>query len=155
MRSSKLLITIRKKRKHCPYKPGSVPHIGVASAIYLIRRLPYGSSILPSIAPNGIGRTALRRWFTRTCSLQTGQHDDYPPPGELLPHLLTLTQSVFDRGQSVGGHSLLPAPAVTSCWHFHQWSVLCCPDFPLVPYKTPAADRDTAFCLQKYKEVSE
>jgi len=48
-----------------------------------------------------------------------------------------------------GGRSLLPTPAVTDSWHFHQWSVLCCPDFPLV-HKAPATDRSTAFKLQNY-----
>ena len=125
----------------------------MVSAIYLLRKLPCGSSILPSIAPRGFGRTTLRQWYTRTCSLQTEQRDDHPSPGELLPHLLTLATSTKKacpckyRG---GGCFLLPAPAVADCWHFHQWSVLCCPDFPLVSFWTPAADRSTAFKMQRY-----
>ena len=69
--------------------------------------------------------------------------ESHPPSGGLLPHLLTLTLA--------GGCFLLPAPTVTGFWHFHQWSVLRCPDFPLVPFWTPAADRDTAFRLQRYE----
>ena len=78
-----------------------------ASVIYLLRRLPGGSSILPSIAPcepyptgrNGcrLGRTALGRWFTRTCSLQTEQPGSRLPTGGLLHRLLTLTPMIPSR----------------------------------------------------------
>ena len=38
------------KRKHCPYKPGSVPVFLLVPAIYLLRTSPCVSSVLPSIA---------------------------------------------------------------------------------------------------------
>ncbi len=40
----------RQKRKHCPYKPGSVPALLPVPAIYLLRTSPCASSVLPSIA---------------------------------------------------------------------------------------------------------
>lgn len=86
----------------------------------------------------GFGRTALNRWFTRTCSLQMEQPDGRPPTGGLLHRLLTLTPSAVSRplteARAGGGRSLLPYPIVADSWHFHQWSVLRCPDFPLVLY---------------------
>ena len=42
-----------KKRKHCPYKPGSVPPIRMASVIYLVYESPHSSSVLPSIVESG------------------------------------------------------------------------------------------------------
>ena len=93
------------------------------SVIYLLRRSPCGSSILPSIVL--LGRATLRRWFTWTCSPQMEQPADRPAAGGLLHHLLTLTLA--------GGYFLLPTPAVTNCFHFQKWGALCCPDFPLVP----------------------
>ena len=44
------LFTIHLKRKHCPYKPGSVPVMPLVPAIYLLRTSPCVSSVLPSIA---------------------------------------------------------------------------------------------------------
>ena len=40
----------KKKRKHCPYKPGSVLTQAPVPVIYLLRMLPCVSSVLPSIA---------------------------------------------------------------------------------------------------------
>ena len=139
--------SIFEKRKQSPYKPGPVPHTqGGASAIYLLRRLPYGSSILPSIVfrrirtdspqpmvyanlqpPDGTARRSPAGWWSLT------------PPSHPYPRM--------------GGYFLLPYPTVTNSWHFHQWSVLCCPDFPLVPQWTPATDRGSAFSVQRYKKI--
>ena len=60
------------------------------SAIYLRHESPHASSILPSIATK-VGRTALKQWFTRTCSLQMAQPTSHLVAGSLLHHLLTLT----------------------------------------------------------------
>ena len=97
-------------------------------AIYLLHESPHGWSILPSIVCLAtLGRTALRRWYTWTCSPQMEQHDCRQPPGGLLHHLLTLT--LFHKKQ--GGHSLLPYPTVANSLYFRKWGVLRCPDFPL------------------------
>ena len=110
------------------------------SVIYLVHESPHGSSVLPSTVAEAVGRATLRRWYTRTCSLQQAQPNDHPLAGGLLHHLLTLTCSI----RSTGGYFLLPSPTVTNSFHFQKWSALCCPDFPLVP-KTPATDRGSAF----------
>ena len=133
------------KRKQSPCKPGPVPLAGCLSFIYSAG-YPTALAFYPPSYPERFGRTALNRWYTRTCSLQMEQPDDHPPAGGLLHHLLTLTPW--------GGYFLLPDPAVTNCWHFHQWSVLCCPDFPLVPLWTPATDRGSAFSVQNYKKIT-
>ena len=110
------------------------------SVIYLVHESPHGSSVLPSTVAEAVGRATLRRWYTRTCSLQQAQPNDHPLAGGLLHHLLTLTCSI----RSTGGYFLLPSPTVTNSFHFQKWSALCCPDFPLVS-KTPATDRGSAF----------
>ena len=61
------------------------------SVIYLVHESPHGSSVLPSTVAEAVGRATLRRWYTRTCSLQQAQPNDHPLAGGLLHHLLTLT----------------------------------------------------------------
>ena len=65
------------------------------------------------------------------------QPDDHPSAGGLLHHLLTLTLA--------GGYSLLPTPTVTNSFYFQKWSVLCCPDFPLVSFDTSGRARALVF----------
>jgi len=67
-------------------------HKRAASAIYLRRTSPSGSSVLPSIVQK-LGQATLRRWFTRTCSLQQTQLAGRPvnwwslaPPSHPYPH---------------------------------------------------------------------
>ena len=130
---------------HFSFKKSSAP---VSRVLYPCGRLsfiyyagyPTSQAFYPPSCPEELGRTALQRWYTRTCSLQTEQPCDHPQAGGLLHHLLTLTPDAW------GGHSLLPYPAVTNSWHFHQWSVLCCPDFPLALI-VPATDRCTTFMI--------
>ena len=132
------ILSQKKKRKHCPYKPGSVPRLS--------RRLPFiysaGYPAAPAFYPpscrmalggqpsdDGIRELAASRRNSSTVIRRlVGSYPTFSP--------LPLNRS---------GYFLLPAPAVADCWYFRQWSVLCCPDFPLVPFWTPAADRDTAF----------
>ena len=93
--------------------------------IYLLRRSPYGSSILPSIVL--LGRAILRRWYTRTCSPQMEQPDDHPSTGGLLHHLLTLaitavvfffrhqlspTASTFRSGAPYAARTFLSCPVL-------------------------------------------
>ena len=82
----------KEKRKQCRYKPGSVtpPKRRRLSFIYSAC-CQTALAFYPPSYPEGFGRTALNRWYTRTCSLQMGQPDDHPPAGGLLHHLLTLT----------------------------------------------------------------
>ena len=139
------------KRKQSPYKPGSVPLARCLSFIYSAG-YPYGSSILPSIVSLKI----------RTDSPQPMVYANLQPPdGTALRSPAgwwSLTHTFSPLPKCMGGLFLLPYPAVTNSWHFHQWSVLCCPDFPLACICTPATDRCTAFECKgsanraKYKE---
>ena len=141
---SKFKTLISKERKHCHYKPGSVPTTSVP-VIYLLRTSPYVSSVLPSIAslknradnplmamvymnlqpPDGTARRSPAGWWSLT------------PPSHPYP---------FQDGR--GGRSLLPYPAVTNCFYFQKWGVLCCPDFPLAPKRH---QRQTAAVLPACK----
>ncbi len=78
------------KRKQSPCKPGSVPLAGCLPFIYSAG-YPTALAFYPPSYLERFGRTALNRWFTRTCSLQMEQPDDHPPAGGLLHHLLPLT----------------------------------------------------------------
>ena len=57
----------KKSWKQCLYKPGSVSRAGLLrrepSVIYLLRKSPCVSSILPSTVAM-VGRDALKRWYT-------------------------------------------------------------------------------------------
>lgn len=110
-----------------------------------------------------IGRAALKRRYTRTCSLQSAQPGDRPPAGSLLHYLLTLTLVRIPRPDQVrprnakhkGGYFLLPSPIVTNSFYFRKWSALCCPDFPLaqVPENNEPAIKPGHCCpykLQSY-----
>lgn len=57
---------------------------------------------------------------------------------------------LYPLGETDGGCFLLPYPAVTDSFYFRKWSALRCPDFPPAPLWMPAADRNTAFRMQKY-----
>ena len=113
------------KRKQSPCKPGPVPLAGCLSFIYSAGYptalafyppswlAPRTDSPQPMVyanlqPPDGTARRSPAGWWSLT------------PPSHPYPRM--------------GGHSLLPYPTVTNSWHFHQWSVLCCPDFPLVPH---------------------
>ena len=58
---------VKKSWKQCLYKPGSVSRAGLLrrepSVIYLLRKSPCVSSILPSTVAM-VGRDALKRWYT-------------------------------------------------------------------------------------------
>lgn len=100
-----------------------------------------------------IGRAALKRRYTRTCSLQSAQPGDRPPAGSLLHYLLTLTLVRIPRPDQVrprnakhkGGYFLLPSPIVTNSFYFRKWSALCCPDFPLAPQRCQRQSQNTVF----------
>ena len=142
---------------HCSYKPGSVsPHAGMMSVIYLLHESPHGSSVLPSIVV--LGRAALRRWYTRTCSPQPAQPSDHPLTGGLLHHLLTLTYPSISpykrenqRGKAVVffcRHILSPISST-----FRSEAPYAARTF-LSCREAPATDRNSAFWLQKYKKKS-
>ena len=132
------------KRKQSPCKPGPVPLAGCLSFIYSAGYptalafyppswlAPRTDNPQPMVyanlqPPDGTARRSPAGWWSLT------------PPSHPYPRM--------------GGHFLLPYPTVTNSWHFHQWSVLCCPDFPLVPLWTPATDRGSAFSVQRYKKI--
>ena len=92
-----------------------------------------------------LGRTALKRWYTRTCSLRTGQPDDHPPAGGLLHHLLTLTPC----GAVLFFSRIQPSP--TACTFTSEVSYAA-RTFLSHPPRMPATDRGTAFSLQSYKK---
>ena len=71
-----------------------------------------------------LGRAALKRRYTRTCSFQDTRLVRHRTTGGLLPHLLTLTLNNIRRSFSSAWsnpHGLLPVK---------KWNALCCPDFP-------------------------
>lgn len=79
----------QKKEKQSACKPGSVlPLVGEVPVIYLRRTSPHGSIVLPS---GSDGPPFNIRRYTRTFNLRNARHGRHRPPGELLPHLLTLT----------------------------------------------------------------
>lgn len=114
-------------------------------AIYLRRKSLYGSSVPPSVVAS-IGRTALRRRFTRTCSLQMAQHDSRLPPGSLLHYLLTLTHNVYGR---------LFSSAISYRHRHLPFSEVECPALPGLSSRTcqmPAADRGTVFTMSNTRQ---
>lgn len=132
----------KKKRTQYPCKPGSVPPqphgCTTVPAIYLRRKSLYGSSVPPSVVAS-IGRTALRRRFTRTCSLQMAQPDSHLPAGSLLHYLLTLTYNECRR---------LFSSAISYRHRQLPFSEVECPVLPGLSSRTcmmPAADRGTVF----------
>ncbi len=138
-----------------------------ASVIYLLRRLPGGSSILPSIArcepyPTGrngcrLGRTALGRWFTRTCSLQTEQPGSRLPTGGLLHRLLTLTPMIPSRKGIVSKTGRSFSSSVSYRCRQLALSPVERPVLPGLSSRAlwaPATDRGTAFTMQRYEEGS-
>ena len=77
-------------------EPGSVPSTGAEGVRHLstmlIAEAPLSFYPPAQLHAAAFGRaTLLTRWFTRTFIFRCAQHDCRQPPGELLPHLLTLT----------------------------------------------------------------
>jgi len=141
------------KRKHCPYKPGSVLTRLSASAIYLLHISQCVSSVLPSIVcragnpqtmvymnlqpPDGTARRSPAGWWSLT-------HTFSPLPR--YSQFFLQAQEHLSRG----GHSLLPYPAVANCFYFQKWSALCCPDFPPVfPYEKTSGRPEQCFQTAK------
>ena len=103
----------------CPHD-GS--HRQWVPVIYLRRRSPYGSSVLPSIESDGLPS-------------DDGLHELAASSGHSSTVTCRLvvsytTFSPLPNTKRDGGHSLLPLPAVTDSFYFQKWIVLCCPDFP-------------------------
>ena len=73
-----------------------------------------------------LGRAALKRRFTRTCSLQDTRPVHHCTAGGLLPHLLTLTS----ERRRLFSSALLCLRRRLSV---RKWNALRCPDFPLLP----------------------
>ena len=103
--------------------------------IYLLRTSPCVSSVLPSNAgclwdnhsggqPSGGGLHELAASSGNSPTIARWLVVSYT-------HLLTLTPIFNLKSKKTwGGYFLLPLPAVTNCFYFQKWSVLCCPDFP-------------------------
>ena len=107
-------------KKQPAYKPGPVPLWKEAPAIYLVLPSPVSFSGLPP----GIGRAILHApvYMTLQPIRRTASYIAIRP-GELLPHLFTLTGRVR-RLFSVTllyPHGQLPVK---------KYGALCCPDFP-------------------------
>ena len=111
------------KRKQSPCKPGPVPLAGCLSFIYSAG-YPTALAFYPP------------SWLTpRTDSPQPMVYANLQPPDGTARRSPAGWWSLTPPSHPYpwGGYFLLPYPAVTNCWHFHQWSVLRRPDFPLVP----------------------
>ena len=146
------------KRKQSPCKPGPVPLAGCLSFIYSAG-YPTALAFYP---PSWLAPRTDNPQPMVYANLQPPDGTARRSPANLQPPdgtarrspagwwSLTPPSHPYPR---MGGHSLLPYPTVTNSWHFHQWSVLCCPDFPLVPLWTPATDRGSAFSVQRYKKI--
>ena len=107
-------------KKQPAYKPGPVPLWKEVPAIYLVLPSPVSFSGLPP----GIGRAILHApvYMTLQPIRRTASYIAIRP-GELLPHLFTLTGRVR-RLFSVTllyPHGQLPVK---------KYGALCCPDFP-------------------------
>jgi len=95
--------------------------------IYLIRRSPYGFSVLPSVSggqpsSDGLHELAAPRWHSPTITRR------------LVVSYTTFSPLPPARRRD-GGHFLLPTPAVTNSFYFRKWGTLCCPDFPPAPIR--------------------
>lgn len=130
----------KKKRKQCLCKPGSVSHTPLLtyepSAIYLLRKSPCVSSILPSTVSSKGNRTG---------SPQTMVYMNLQPPDGTARWSpigwwsLTHAFSPLPHTRH-GGCFLLPTPAVADSFYFRKWGSLCCPDFPLLRTSTAATE---------------
>ena len=95
-----------------------------------------------------IGRTALKRWYTRTCSPQMEQPGDRPPAGGLLHHLLTLTL-VLVRRKRRSFSSL-----ISSCRQLLALSPVECPVLPGLSSRAPMSTSDRPrHCFQRAKVI--
>ena len=132
-----------KKRKQCSCKPSSVFLLKIrTSVIYLVPKSPLGSSTLPS--------TAARRQSDEPPSI-CGIHELTAPRW----HSLTITRQLV---VSYTTFSPLPlrrlfssaSPAVANSSYFQKWSILCCPDFPLLSLNLQATEPEHCLRLQRY-----
>ena len=138
-----------KKRKQCPYKPGSVSPCGEPchlSTPWVTPRLqhstlhrciasdgqPSDDGIHELAASSDTARRSPAAWWSLT------------PPSHPYP-----TCGIHNTAVS-GGYFLLPYPTVTNSFYFRKWSTLCCPDFPLALMKGQRQGRESAFQLQTY-----
>ena len=150
-----------KKGKQTPDKPGSVSSKR-SFVIYLLRKSPCASSILPSIAAK-LRASNPQAMVYMNLQPPAARYNCHQLPGGLLHHLLTLAQLVCAPygGMIVsGGYFLLPYPVVANSFYFRKWSALCCPDFPLVFHKTSDKAgsllfrcKDSAFLLKTNRPV--
>ena len=128
------------KKKHCPYKPGSVPcRHGVCHL----------SS--PRVTP-WLKRSTLHR-ITRAGNPQTMVYMNLQPPVGTAQRSPVGWWSLTPPSHPYplrGGCFLLPAPTVTNSFYFRKWSALCCPDFPLARPFRSASDKplQCVFCVQ-------
>ena len=139
-----------KRWKQCLYKPGSVSHAPLLkhkpSVIYLLRKSPCVSSILPSTvsrrnsdgtpSDDGIHELAAPRWYS-----------------PMITHRLVVSYTTFSPLPHTrhGGCFLLPTPAVADSFYFRKWGSLCCPDFPLPCLCTAATE--PRHCFQRSAKV--
>lgn len=130
-----------------------------------MRKSPCALSIPPStVCPETFGRAALKRWYTRTCSLRLARPDDHPSAGGLLHHLLTLTSvlpsdtpstangcrqaRMEDETQAVIFFCLTLLSPIASI--FGSGVPCAARTFLPQPFGCRRQSRDTAFCPQRY-----
>ena len=128
-----------KKRKHCPYKPGSVPRKAVP-VIYLVHKSPCGSSILPSIVYSG-GQPS-----------DDGIHELAAPSrySPMITHWLVVSYTTFSplplrRKAVVFFYRHLLSPIAST----FRSGVPCAARTFLSCLMAPATDRDSAFWVQR------
>lgn len=64
----------------------------------------------------------------------------------MVAHCLVVSYTTFSPlliVLTMSGYFLLPTPIVANSFYFQKWSVLCCPDFPLVSYRYQRQSRNT------------
>ena len=107
---------------------------------------PHGLSILPSIVATGI--RADDPYNDGLHELAASRRHSPPIARRLVVSYTTfspLLQTIWS------GRSLLPDPAVANSFYFRKWSVLCCPDFPLVHQYLCTSDKpQQCFRVQRY-----
>ena len=135
------------KRKHCRYKPGSVRCCFLQRACHLSN---------PHVATR-LQRSTLHRsqrlWADNP--IDDGIHELAAPRRHSPPiaRRLVVSYTTFSPLlQTIwSGRSLLPDPAVANSFYFRKWSVLCCPDFPLVHQYLCTSDKpQQCFRVQRY-----
>ena len=124
-----------KKQSTC--KPGSVPHRGVCHSSIPDVTIGLERSTLR------LGRAALERRYTRTCSLQDARLVHRCTTGGLLPRLLTLTLA--------GGYFLLRYSALTNSFLLGSGVLCAARTFLLCQWQRRQTVRLSSFfclCLQ-------